>query len=148
MAQDYYKTSEVEEHPSLTRAVLQTVSIFQPWLQCRLILSLPRILPIKSNKTETWTERKYLTGLVKSEKWIETFFPHNFCNNNKFSTHKKRVIPFNPSRSSFYRDLLLAGWRSKKTCVEPKQKHKYNCLQKLWKLSLLTKFWGPQRREP
>jgi len=28
MAQDYYKTIEVKEHPSLTRAVLQTVSIW------------------------------------------------------------------------------------------------------------------------
>jgi len=27
-------------------------------------------------------------------------------------------------------------------CVEPKQKYKYNCLQKWWKLSLLPKFWG------
>jgi len=27
MAEDYYKTIEVKEHPSLTRVVLQTVSI-------------------------------------------------------------------------------------------------------------------------
>jgi len=27
MAEDYYKTIEVKEHPSLTRAVLQTVDI-------------------------------------------------------------------------------------------------------------------------
>jgi len=30
-------------------------------------------------------------------------------------------------------------------CVEPKQKYKYNCLQKCWKLSLLPKFWGPPK---
>jgi len=70
MAQDCYKTIEVKEHTSLTRAVLQTqltlyfIEYLQPWLQCRLVLSLPRILPIKSNKRETLAERKYLTGLV------------------------------------------------------------------------------------
>jgi len=45
----------------------------------------------------------------------------------------------------FCGDLLLAA--QEKTCVEPKQKYKYNCLQKCWKLSLL-KFWGPRNRAP
>jgi len=29
--------------------------------------------------------------------------------------------------------------------LEPKQKYKYNCLQKYWKLSLLPKFWAPPK---
>jgi len=53
------------------------------------------------------------------------------------------VIHFNPSRSYLQRSFVRGG---EKMCVEPKQKCKYNCLQKWWKLSLLPKFWGPRFR--
>ena len=36
LAQDYCKTTEVKEHPSLTRAVLQTVNILLHWLSVDL----------------------------------------------------------------------------------------------------------------
>jgi len=75
MAQDYYETVDVKEYHSLARTVLVFCSMqyLQPRLQCRLALPLSRILPIKSNKRETWAERKYFTGLVYSEKWIQAF---------------------------------------------------------------------------
>jgi len=38
---------------------------------------------------------------------------------------------------------IVCSRHSRKTCVEPKQNYKYNCLQKRWKFSLLPKFWGP-----
>jgi len=69
MAQDCYKTIEVKEDPSLTRMVLQTVNILLHWISAALTtvqasLVFPSYLPIKSNKRETWAERKYLAGLM------------------------------------------------------------------------------------
>ena len=50
------------------------------------------------------------------------------------------ICQFSPSPSFFYGGLLLAAlW---KTCVESKQKYKYNCLQKCWTFSFLPTFWG------
>jgi len=49
------------------------------------------------------------------------FVPHVIRNNNNSQRHKKRMLiasHFNPLRSFFCRDLLLAD--SEKTCVEPK----------------------------
>ena len=40
---------------------------------------------------------------------------------------------------------IFCSRHSKNTCVEPKQKYKYNCLQKSWKLSLLPEYWGPAK---
>jgi len=37
---------------------------------------------------------------------------------------------------------------SKETCVELKQKYKFNYLQKYWKFSLLPKFRGTKNRGP
>jgi len=61
MAQDCYKTTEGKEHPRLARAVLQIVNIYSTeylelWLQCSLVFA--PISPTKSNKKETWNERK------------------------------------------------------------------------------------------
>jgi len=49
------------------------------------------------------------------------FVPHIIRNNNNSQRHKKRMLivsHFNPLRSFFCRDLLIAD--SEKTCVGPK----------------------------
>ena len=61
MAQDCYKTIEVKEHLSLTRAVLQIVNIFSHWMSVALdtvqaSLVFTPYLTHKSNNRETWAE--------------------------------------------------------------------------------------------
>ena len=59
---------------------------------------------------------------------------------------KRKGGGFNPNPPPCVRPCstqIFYQRHSKKTCVEPKQKCKYNCLQKCWKSSLLPKLWGP-----
>jgi len=90
MTQVFYKTIGVKEHPSLTRAVdlLQVLlhgisAAFMAAVQASLALS--RILPIKSNKRDTWAERKYLPmASCHLKNGSRRFVPHNVT--NLFST--------------------------------------------------------------
>jgi len=61
MAQDCFKTIEVKEKLSLTRAVLQTVNILPHWMSIAMAtvqasLVFTPYLTLKSNKRETWAE--------------------------------------------------------------------------------------------
>jgi len=61
MAQDCFKTIEVKENLSLTRAVLQTVNILSHWMSVALAtlqasFVFTPYLTHKSNKRETWAE--------------------------------------------------------------------------------------------
>jgi len=67
MGQDCYETTEIKKHPSLARAVLQTVNILLHWISVALAtvqasLVFTPILTIKNGKRETWAKRKYLTA--------------------------------------------------------------------------------------
>jgi len=94
---------DVKEHTSWTCASLQTqltlyfIEYLQPWLQCRLVLSLPRILPIKSFIVFT----PYLTHKIRERHGLNEstslasrnlknefrrFVPHIVHNTNQFST--------------------------------------------------------------
>jgi len=69
MAKDYYIQLKSKNMPAkhgqyYRTLVFCSMEYLQPWLQCRLVLPLSSILPVKSSKKETWTEPKYLTGLV------------------------------------------------------------------------------------
>jgi len=57
------------------------------------------------------------------------------------------VIYFNLSRSSFYRDILLAAY-SKKAVVEPKQKYKYNVYRNAGNCLYSQNFCDPGNRGP
>jgi len=68
MAQDCYKTTEVIEHPSLTRAVLQTVNILLHWIYAALAAVQASLVftPYLTNKKQQERDVgwKYFTDLV------------------------------------------------------------------------------------
>jgi len=71
MAQDCYKTVELTKHPSLTRAMLQTVNILLHWISAALatvqasLVFTPYLTHEKQQEGDLgWMKVAYLIGLV------------------------------------------------------------------------------------